>query len=87
MFDIAQKMFVLGSQALILETKIMVDLVYAKSLLLTEQFVVCLEFIQNEYAQFPSYSVFLYKYGKYVLLSKQQRYYGSGMGILDEAFR
>ena len=38
-------MFVLGSQALILETKIMVDLVYAKSLLLTEQFVVCLEFI------------------------------------------
>lgn len=30
--------------------------------------------------------MFLYKYGKYVLLSKQMRYYGSGMGILDEAY-
>jgi uncharacterized protein (DUF2235 family) len=54
---------------------------------MAKQEIVCLEFLQNEFAQFPTYVVLLYKYGKSVIKSKQTRYYGSGMGILQEAER
>lgn len=65
----------------------MISLIYAKSFFCTFQYIQCFELLQQEFGKFPVYCVFLYYYGKYVAMSKEEGYYGSGIGALQECKR
>jgi hypothetical protein len=50
-------------------------------------YIQCFEFLQNEFSKFPVYTIFLFYYGKYIILAKEEAYYGTGMGALQECLR
>lgn len=64
--------------------KIILPLIFAKSMFKIGQYKECFESLQQEYFKNPKCEVFLYKYGKFVVKSKQMIYMGSAIGILEE---
>ena len=51
------------------EMKVIVALLYAKSLVKTNQYVLACELIQNEFYKKTTHAVFLFYYGKYAMQS------------------
>lgn len=53
--------------------RILIALIYAKSLFLQKEYVRCFELLQHEYINFPSFLSLLYAYSKYVVLSQTEK--------------
>ena len=66
------------------ELKIIVALIYAKSLTKTSQYALAWELIQNEFYKRPIHTVYLYYYGKYAALSPHPKFHWAAIGILKE---
>ena len=66
------------------ELKIIVALVYSKSLTKTGQYSLAWELIQNEFYNKPIHTVYLYYYGKYGALSPHPKFHWASIGILKE---
>lgn len=64
-----------------------IALLYAKSMYLNKEYSRCFELLQNEFMNFPMFSSLLYAYGKYVVKSNSQNYFGSAIGALEECIR
>ncbi|CAI2360996.1 unnamed protein product [Moneuplotes crassus] len=86
-FETAEAMFLHCTNFHMLETKILISLVYSKILYFSCEYIQCFELLQMEYKRYPVYPVFLYYYAKYVIMSEQSSYYGSGIGCLQECKR
>ena len=61
----------LGNQLMFIVYRILIALIYAKSLYSQGDYVRCFELLQHEFITFPSFTSLLYAYGKYVVLSQQ----------------
>lgn len=69
------------------ENRLMITLIYAKSLFKQEDYIKAFTLLQLEYSKAPHYTSLLYLYGKYSVLSKQMEFYGSAIGALEESLR
>lgn len=81
-----EELFVkLGDFHTIPEIKIaLIPLLYAKSLFKINHHVYAFELLQNEFCKRPVYTVFLYFLGKFAIISEQQNFKGTAIGILQE---
>jgi len=66
------------------EMKIIVALLYAKSLVRTNQYVLACELIQNEFYKKPTHTAYLYYYGKYATESPLANFHWTAIGIFKE---
>jgi hypothetical protein len=66
------------------ELKIIVGLLYAKSLVKTNQYVLACELLQNEFYQRPTHTVYLYYYAKYAAKSPLPNFQNTAIGIFKE---
>lgn len=66
------------------ELKIIVALLYAKSLVRTSQYVLACELIQNEFYKKTTHAVFLFYYGKYAMQSHLASLHWASIGIFKE---
>ena len=66
------------------EIKIIVGLLYAKSLAKTNQYVLACELIQNEFYKKPTHTSYLYFYAKYAVQSPLPNFHWTAIGIFKE---
>lgn len=66
------------------ELKIIVGLLYAKSLIRTNQYVLACDLIQNEFYKKPTHTAYLYYYGKYATMSPLPNFHWTAIGIFKE---
>lgn len=66
------------------ELKIIVGLLYAESLVKTNQYVLACELIQNEFYKQPTHTVYLYYYAKYAMQSPIDNLHWTSIGIFKE---
>ena len=66
------------------ELKIIVGLLYAKSLAKTNQYVLACELIQNEFYKKPTHTAYLFYYAHYAMLSPIDCLHWSSIGIFKE---
>jgi hypothetical protein len=66
------------------ELKIVICLLYAKSLGKTNQYVLAWDLIQNEFYKKPTHTAYLYLYGKYAVKSPLVNFSWTAIGILKE---
>jgi len=93
--EIAERLFIYGTSYSSFEIKIIITILYAKSLFLTEEYARSFELLQSEYIKNPMFPSFLYIYGKYVIKSwikndetgRIKTYFGSTVGALEECLR
>lgn len=67
LYELAERLFLYGTGYSSVEIKIIIALLYAKSLFLNQEYVRCFELLQHEYIAFPHFASLLYAYGKYVI--------------------
>lgn len=66
---------------------ILACLKYAKSLFKNKKYRNCFELLQQKFLEHPSYTVFLYQYGKLCTKSEDHTFNGSAIGALLECLR
>ena len=69
------------------ELKIIIALLYSKSLAKTNQFILACELVQNEFYKKPTHTAFLYYYGKYAWLSPHPNFQWVSIGVLKECLK
>ena len=69
------------------EFKIIIALLYSKSLVKTNQYILAWELIQNEFYKKPTHTSYLYYYGKYACLSPHPNFHWISIGILKECLK
>ena len=55
--------------------RIIIALLYAKSLFLNKEYIICFELLQHEFVNSPLFVSLLYAYGKYVVLAQTKPLY------------
>jgi hypothetical protein len=73
--------------SLILEFRLLITIVFAKSLRKAGENMRALTQLQLEYSKAPHFTSLLYLYGKFAITSGLHEFMGSAIGALDECLR
>ncbi|TNV87441.1 hypothetical protein FGO68_gene4779 [Halteria grandinella] len=90
--NIAEQLFICATDYQSFQEKLLLTVIYAKSLRRGQEPLKALTLLQLEYSKSPHYTSLLYLYGKYSVTAsvsehQQQLFHGSGVGALDECLR
>jgi hypothetical protein len=67
LYELAESLFLYGAGYRSVEIKLIIALLYAKSLFLSREYIRCFELLQLEFINFPQFNSLLYAYAKYVV--------------------
>jgi len=85
--EIAERVFIFGTQIDNPQIRYAIILLYSKILIKTNNVIVGIELIQNQYIINPQMPILLYQYAWLIYRSHLSSYYGSAISALEEASR
>eukprot|EP00347_Sterkiella_histriomuscorum_P001290 403372605 len=85
--EVSERMFIFATDFKSYHEKLLISLLYSKTLYMTQSYQKLFTLLQLEYSKAPHYTSLLYQYGKYVIKSQEIEFYGSGLGALEECLR
>ena len=85
--EVAEKVFIYGTEFESNEMKLIIMEIYAKSLLKVQENIRAFELWQHLYSVHTSMPIMLYKYAKAVYNAKSSGFYGSALSALEECER